>query len=155
MIYSSACEYAIRAAAYLASRHEENGALVKLKEISEAERLPPPFLASVLQRLVTAGFLRSARGPTGGYGFERPPEQITLYDIKAAVDGTTELEACAVGHEVCSDRTPCPLHDSWKPIREQITGYLKDTTLADMAAALGQKRAGPAQTRSSQGRGSS
>jgi len=141
VIYSSACEYAIRAAAYLASRHGDDGGLVKLRDITEAEDLPSPFLSSILQRLVTAGFLRSARGPTGGYALERPPDQITLYDIKAAVDGTAELEACAVGHDVCSDEVPCPLHDTWKPIREQIRAYLTQTTLSDMAAALDRKRA--------------
>jgi Rrf2 family transcriptional regulator, iron-sulfur cluster assembly transcription factor len=142
VIYSSACEYAIRAAAYLASRHGEEE-LVKLRDISEAEELPSPFLSSILQRLVTARLLRSARGPTGGYALERPPDRITLYDIKAAVDGTAELEACAVGHDVCSDETPCPLHDSWKPIRDRITAYLQGTTLADMAGALDRKRATP------------
>jgi Rrf2 family transcriptional regulator, iron-sulfur cluster assembly transcription factor len=139
VIYSSACEYAIRAAAYLASRDGEEG-LVKLKDITEAEDLPAPFLSSVLQLLVTARLLRSARGPTGGYALERSPDRITLYDIKAAVDGTAELEACAVGHDRCSDETPCPLHDSWKPIREEIVTYLRETTLADMARALDRKR---------------
>lgn len=139
MIYSSACEYAIRAATYLASRHGEEG-LVKLRDIVEAEDLPSPFLSSVLQQLVTARLLRSARGPTGGYALEAPPDQITLYDIKAAVDGTAELEACALGHDRCSDETPCPLHDSWKPIREEIVAYLQETTLTDMAEAVEGKR---------------
>jgi Rrf2 family transcriptional regulator, iron-sulfur cluster assembly transcription factor len=139
VIYSSACEYAIRAAAYLAGRYEQEG-LVKLRDITEAEALPAPFLSSVLQQLVTARLLRSARGPTGGYALARPPDQITLFDVKAAVDGTAELEACAVGHDVCSDETPCPLHDSWKPIRQRITAYLRGTTLADMARAMDRKR---------------
>lgn len=143
MIYSSACEYAIRAASYLAFRHDDEGALVKLRDIAEAEGLPPPFLSSILQRLVTAGLLRSARGPTGGYGLQRPPDRITLLDIKAAVDGTAELEACAVGLDACSDEMPCPLHDTWKPIRQQIRAYLEGTTLQDMASALEEKRAAP------------
>lgn len=143
MIYSSACEYAIRAASYLAARYEDDGDLIKLKDVAEAQELPPPFLSSILQRLVMAGLLRSARGPTGGYALERPPEQITLFDIKAAVDGAGELDACAVGLAVCSDEMPCPLHDTWKPIREQIRDYLTGTTLADMAEALERKGAAP------------
>jgi Rrf2 family transcriptional regulator, iron-sulfur cluster assembly transcription factor len=139
VIYSSACEYAIRAASYLASRYEEDGSLIKLRDIAEAEGLPPPFLSSILQRLVMAGLLRSARGPTGGYGLEAPPDRISLFDIKAAVDGTAELEACAVGLERCSDEMPCPLHDTWKPIRQEIKRYLETTTLKDMAAAVEKK----------------
>lgn len=42
VIYSSACEYAIRTASYLAARSDEDGGeLVKLRDIAEAEELPP------------------------------------------------------------------------------------------------------------------
>jgi Rrf2 family transcriptional regulator, iron-sulfur cluster assembly transcription factor len=139
MLYSSACEYAIRAATYLALRHGE-GELIKLRDIAEAEDIPSPFLSSILQRLVTVGLLRSARGPSGGYALASNPERVTLYDIKAAVDGTADLEACAVGLGACSEEVPCPLHDTWKPIREEIRGYLETTTLEAMAAALERKR---------------
>jgi Rrf2 family protein len=138
MIYSSACEYAIRAGTHLAARHGDE--LVKLKEIAEAEDIPAPFLSSILQRLVAAGLIRSARGPTGGYSLVRAPAETTLYDIKEAVDGVTELEECAVGLGPCSDDMPCPLHDTWKPIRRQITEYLRQTTLQQMAQALASKR---------------
>ncbi len=140
MIYSSACEYGIRAATHLASRHGDPG-LVKLREIAEAEGIPAPFLSQVLQRLVTAGLLRSTRGPTGGYALSRPPSQISLHDIKAAVDGVVELEECAVGLGPCSDLMPCPLHNSWQPIRQQIRSYLRKTTLEQMAVAMATKLA--------------
>ena len=139
LIYSSACEYAIRAASYLAARRKDGETLVKLKEIADAQGLPAPYLSSILQRLVTSGLLRSAKGPTGGYGLQSPPEQVTLHDIKAIMDGTADLKACAAGLNVCSDDAPCPLHDTWKPIREQIETYLKETTLEDMAEALAKK----------------
>ncbi len=136
MIYSSACEYAVRAATYLASRaREDEGELVKLRAIAQAEGLPPPFLSSILQKLVTAGILHSARGPTGGYSLALPAEEITLHDIMAAVDGVDALDACAVGLAQCSDEMPCPLHDRWKPVREELRGYLTGTTLAAMASA--------------------
>jgi len=139
MIYSSACEYAIRAATHLALRYDEE--LVKVREISESEEIPAPFLASVLQRLVMAGILRSARGPTGGYSLSRPPSEISLYDIREAVDGTADLEGCGVGLGRCSDDMPCPLHDTWKPVRTRIREYLKQTDLAQVADALAAKRA--------------
>lgn len=137
MIYSAACEYAIRAATHLALQGE--GEFVKGREISEAEEIPAPFLSTVLQRLVAAGLLRSARGPVGGYALAIPANQITLYDLKATMDGVSELEQCAVGLGTCSDETPCPLHDTWKPIREQIKRYLAETTLEMMAAAVDTK----------------
>jgi Rrf2 family transcriptional regulator, iron-sulfur cluster assembly transcription factor len=132
MLYSSACEYAIRALTHMADHPDRR---VKLREICESEGIPAPFLANILHRLVGAGILSSARGPTGGYALVPDPSALSLLDIKAVVDGLQDLEACAVGLERCSDTTPCPLHDRWKPVRARIRTFLEETTLAAMAAA--------------------
>ncbi|TVP47666.1 MAG: Rrf2 family transcriptional regulator [Gemmatimonadales bacterium] len=138
VIHSAACEYAIRAAAHLASRNPDEP--VKLREIARLEDIPRPFLSALLPRLVTAGLMDSTRGPTGGYVLSRAPDRIRLHDIVVAVDGLDALERCAAGLGRCSDLVPCPLHDAWKPIRERVRGYLRQTTLADMARAIEVKR---------------
>jgi Rrf2 family transcriptional regulator, iron-sulfur cluster assembly transcription factor len=138
MIYSTACEYAIRAAVFLAAR--PLGERVKVREIAEAEGIPGPFLSSVLQKLVSAELLLSARGPNGGYALARSGDEIVLHDLKVAVDGAADLESCAVGLGTCSDDRPCPLHESWKPVRERIRAYLRETTLQEMVVALEAKR---------------
>jgi len=138
VIHSAACEYAIRAAAHLAGRAPDES--VKLREIARREGIPQPFLSALLPRLVAAGLMDSTRGPTGGYVLSRAPDQIRLHDIVVAVDGLDALERCAAGLGRCSDVVPCPLHDAWKPIRERVRAYLRQTTLADMAGAIGVKR---------------
>jgi Rrf2 family transcriptional regulator, iron-sulfur cluster assembly transcription factor len=138
MLYSSACEYAIRALTHLADHPERR---VKLREVSEVEGIPAPFLANIFHRLVGAGILTSARGPTGGYALVSSAADLTLLQIKAAVDGLADLEACAVGLERCSDEMPCPLHDQWKPIRARIRAFLEGTTLQTMADARARKEA--------------
>jgi Rrf2 family protein len=139
VLYSSGCEYAIRALTHLAQRRPAE--LVQLREITEAEDIPAPFLGKILQDLVRTGLLRSVKGPRGGYGLARAPNAVTLLDVKAAVDGTGDLERCAVGLGRCSDEMPCPLHDTFKPLRQAIRRYLETTTLADMARGLIRKRA--------------
>lgn len=139
MLYSSACEYAIRALTHLARRPP--GDRARLDEIAGGEDLPAPFLGKILKELVAEGMLTSARGPGGGYALAYPPGEITLMDVKGTIDGTEDLERCAVGLDPCSDETPCPLHDTFKPIREAIRGYLEDTTLEDLARGLWQKEA--------------
>lgn len=139
MLYSSACENAIRAMTFLAQRPAERR--TPLAEIAAAEDLPHPFLGKVSGRLVRAGLLRSARGPMGGFVLARPASEISLLDIRAALDGTEDLEACAVGLDPCSDDTPCPLHETWKSLRTALKEYLKRTTLADMAEGVARKRA--------------
>lgn len=136
MLWSSACEYAVRASTHLARRPD---ALVQLRNIAREEAIPAPFVGKILQGLVRAGILRSVKGPGGGYGLARPPRAIALIDVRAAVDGTADLDICAAGRGSCSDDQPCPLHDAFKPIRQAIRRYLESTTLADMTAALARK----------------
>jgi len=138
MIYSNACEYGIRAMVHLVGAGDKR---MLAREISEREGIPGPFLGKVFQTLVKAGLLNSSKGPGGGFTLARDPAKITIYDIRQAVDGIDDLEGCAVGLAQCSDDTPCPLHDSWKPVRAQIKAYLTKTTLTDMAAAMERKRA--------------
>ena len=138
MIYSNACEYGIRAMVYLVGRGEDRRVL--LKDISENESIPGPFLGKVFQTLVKAGLLTSSKGPGGGYQLARRPEDITLYDIYCAIDGGKDLDACAAGLDECNDEQPCPLHDSWQPIRESLTSYLTSTSLRDMSQAVAEKR---------------
>jgi Rrf2 family protein len=138
MLYSSACEYAIRALTCLAER--QSPAFVQLRDVATTEAMPAAFVGKILQDLVRAGLLRSAKGPHGGYALARPPEAISLLEVKAAVDGTADLERCAVGLGRCSDEMPCPQHEIFKPLRTAIRQYLAGTTLAQMATALAQKR---------------
>ncbi|HET6347913.1 MAG TPA: Rrf2 family transcriptional regulator [Candidatus Krumholzibacteria bacterium] len=139
MIHSSACEYAIRAMTYVAGF--EKGTRLLARDISTHEHIPGPFLGKIFQTLVRAGLLHSSKGPGGGFALAKDADSISLYDIYNAIDGATYLDACAVGLARCSDDTPCPLHERWKPIRERIRNYLESTSLADMALATHRKRA--------------
>jgi Rrf2 family transcriptional regulator, iron-sulfur cluster assembly transcription factor len=138
MIHSSACEYAIRALTYMAGF--EPGTRLLARNVAAHERVPGPFLGKIFQTLVRADLLASNKGPGGGFWLARDPATITLFDIYRAIDGTTYLDGCAVGLARCSDETPCPLHERWKPVRERIRNYLQTTTLADMAEATRKKR---------------
>lgn len=136
MIYSKPCEYAIRSLSYLAANSR---ATARADEIARAEGLPLPILAKILQELVRKGLLESQRGPGGGFRLARRPELITLRDIVATIDGLNQFVECAVGLERCSDDSPCPLHDRWKPVRAHFMEFLETTTLDAMAKARAPK----------------
>lgn len=138
MLYSTACEYGLRALIHLAERGPDE--FTRLWEVARAEGIPRPYLSKILRDLVSAGLLRSARGRNGGYMLARPGTEITLYEIKAVIDGVADLDDCAVGLGRCCDDLPCAQHDTWGPLRELIKGYLQHTTLSEMARALARKR---------------
>ena len=140
MIFSSASEYAIRGVGELAARGG-GGDRVLLDDIVAGTGLPRDFMAKVFQKLVHAGVLRSAKGRGGGFCLARPAHDITLMQVVEAVEGPQAYDRCVVGLEKCTDHTPCPQHDLYKPIRQRIKDYLSTTTAADLAASLRSKQA--------------
>ena len=139
MIYTSPTEYAIRGLAELAGR--SNGGNMLLDQLVEGTDLPRDFLAKIFQRLVKGGVLRSAKGRGGGFTLARPAHQITLMHVIEVLEGPHRLDQCVVGMEKCSDSTPCPQHDLYKPIRQRLKDYLSTTTVADLASSLKAKHA--------------
>lgn len=138
MIYSRSAEYAIRAFVQLATVPEGKYAMVK--QIAEQADIPAHFLAKILQQLARKGFLRSSKGPTGGFSLRVPPGELNLLTIVDAVDGLADFERCPAGLAVCSDEAPCGMHDNWKALRNRIIEYLERTTILDLAKGFEQKR---------------
>lgn len=133
MIYSRSAEYAIRAFVNLAT--VADGKFVMAKSIAEQSDIPAHFLAKILQQMARKGFLRSSKGPTGGFSLRRPASEITLIEVVEAVDGLSDYQRCISGMAECTDSTPCGLHDTWKGLRGRIMEYLEGTSIADVAAA--------------------
>ncbi|MCL4796616.1 MAG: Rrf2 family transcriptional regulator [Bryobacteraceae bacterium] len=138
MIYSRSAEYAIRAFVHLASVPEGKYAMVR--QIAEDASIPSHFLAKILQQLARKGFLRSSKGPTGGFTLRIPAPDISLIMIVDAVDGLADYERCPAGLAECNDHAPCGMHDSWKALRSRIMEYLERTSIEDLAKSLDLKR---------------
>lgn len=138
MIFSRSAEYAIRAFVYLAEL--EPGKYGMVKRIAEETGIPGHFLAKLLQQSVRQGFLRSSKGPTGGFCLRKSPTQITLLQIVESIDGLENYRRCIGGTAECSDNARCGLHDGWKEVRSRIIEYLEGTSVADVARSLEMKR---------------
>jgi len=78
-------DYAARALLSLALHGSDRPTSVK--EIAERTHLPQPYLEQILLSVKGAGLVRSKRGVGGGYVLARAPEEITLAEIVAAVEG--------------------------------------------------------------------
>lgn len=85
MRLTQASRYAIRALVLIGA-HENNGFLTS-EHIAGVAKISEMFLLKALKPLVSAGILRSLKGPGGGYQMARTPRDVTLLEIVEAVDG--------------------------------------------------------------------
>ncbi|AXJ00056.1 transcriptional regulator, BadM/Rrf2 family [Cyclonatronum proteinivorum] len=132
MLLSKSCIYGIRAALYIAARHEEDRKFVPIREVSDNLDLSFHFLTKILQQLTTADILKSYKGPNGGVAFTRSPEQIKMIDIIGAIDGYKLFTECILGLPGCGDGKPCPIHDKWGETRETLKVLFETTSLDEL-----------------------
>ena len=138
MLYGHTSELAIRAVMYLAL--QPPGQLSPIHRIAKGTALSQPYLAKILRRLIQARVVRAFRGPGGGVELGRSPEEITLWQIKEAMEGPLRQERCVLGPRPCSPLTPCALHERWSPLRSQIRHMLEETTVAAVLQDMNGKK---------------
>lgn len=134
-IFSKTCEYAMRAVFFIAHKTADGGR-VSIKQIATGIGSPEYFLAKILQDLSRRGFIQSAKGPRGGFYMDKASLQRRLSDVVEAVDGNGIFTGCALGLENCSEINPCPLHNEFKSIRNQLKHMLQQTTIAEFNGDL-------------------
>lgn len=132
-MFSKACEYGIKASIYIACNSYDEKR-VSLKEIAKEIDSPEAFTAKILQDLVRNSIINSVKGAYGG--FEIPKNQIAsikLSQIVTAIDGDNIYHGCGLGLHVCDENHPCPVHDQFKVIRNQLKVMLEETNLEQLA----------------------
>lgn len=139
MLLSKSSEYAIRALTFLAM--QPAGRLCGAKEIAESEQIPIPFLWKLLQQLTRRKLIRSFKGLRGGYQLAVSANQIALKDVLYAIDGSDAFIGCVLGLPQCDEANACPLHETWKNLRNNLNSMLEFNTLADLALVAERRRA--------------
>jgi Rrf2 family protein len=137
MLFSRSAEYGIRAMTFLAL--QTGGKLSGAREISEAEKIPMPYLWKILRLLTRRKLVRSFKGVGGGYELARPADRVKVSDVLLATDGADHRQGCVLGLPECDNRNPCPLHDRWKEVRTAMTEMLDNTSLANLAEVAGKR----------------
>ncbi len=135
MILSNTCKYGVRAVIYLAliDDNKKTG----IKKIADDLDIPTPFLGKIMQNLARHKILSSTKGPNGGFGLGLSAEEIKLIDIVKIIDGEDIFNTCLISLKSCKskshEKTPCPLHKKFLPIRNQIVELFNTQTIAELA----------------------
>ena len=137
---SNSCKYGIRALVYIASQPTEHGK-IGIKQISRDLDLPRPFLAKILQQLAKQKILHSVKGPHGGFSLQKDPGKVSLLDIVKTIDGDELFSNCIIHNTECRcvdlDKDPCPVHDDYVALREELIKIFSNTSVTDMVKKAG------------------
>lgn len=137
-MFSKACEYGIRATLFIAQSSLKKRR-VRLSEIAQAINSPEAFTAKILQQLAKSQVVKSIKGPYGGFEMEEKRMKSTpLRKVVWAIDGNKLFEGCAMGLSACDATRPCPLHDHFVEIRDELAALLDQTTIDQLANSLEQ-----------------
>ncbi len=131
MQFSTKARYAARAMLELAMNYE-NGPM-QLKEISRKQEISEKYLEQIMLPLRTNGFVYTQKGSRGGYYLNRPPEQITLFEIVQTVEGSLAPVACVDNPKTCSRNEKCAIRSVWAKLGDVVSGELKSVTMAELA----------------------
>ena len=111
----------------------DTGEPVRIKDISARQDISLKYLEQIVSVLVRANYLRSIRGPQGGYRLTKRPEEYVVGDILRLTEGSLSPVEC-----LSTDRNECPRADScvtlriWKELDEAIRGVVDKYTLEDL-----------------------
>ncbi|GJM28386.1 MAG: hypothetical protein DHS20C17_10210 [Cyclobacteriaceae bacterium] len=135
-MFSKGCEYAIRATIYVALQSQRNQC-TNLKAIAEEVGSPVAFTAKIMQQLVKNNIVYSVMGPTGGFQMDKERiDQVNLSEVVNAIDGDAIYRGCGLGLEACDASQPCPVHDKFAKIRDDLQKMLEETSIYELATGL-------------------
>ena len=122
----------------LAMNGETN--VVRIKDIAERQQISDKYLEQIISVLNKAGYVRSTRGPQGGYSLRKAPEEYTVGDILRLTEGSLAPVACVEEEGSCEREEDCVTVEVWKRLNQAISDVVDHITLADLVALQEEKR---------------
>jgi Rrf2 family protein len=137
MKLSEGVEWSCHACAVLAGMPQ--GLALSASALAAFHALPPAYMAKHLQALSRAGIVRSVRGVGGGYRLARPANEISLWDIRQAIEGATpdfqcrEIRRNGPCSEFGTSSRPCNVAAAFWTAERAYQQSLQSVTVAHIA----------------------
>ena len=131
MKISTKGRYALRLMLDLAMQGGENP--VRIRDIAERQEVSDKYLEQILAVLNKAGYVKSIRGPQGGYRLTKEPSCYTVGMILRLTEGSLAPVACMDDeNNQCMRHECCATLELWKQLDDAIKGVVDTVTLAQL-----------------------
>jgi Rrf2 family protein len=116
----------------LADQYGKGPALVE--SIAQNQEISKKYIHQLIIGLKSAGFVRSVRGPKGGYELTRSPDTISALDVIEVMEGKTTPVECVSDSSVCRRAGKCVTRPIWCEIAGAIDKVLAGLNLEQLAS---------------------
>ncbi len=130
MRISTKGRYALRLMLELAQNPNR---LVSIREISQRQGISHKYLEQIIIQLVRSGYVKSVRGPQGGYSLSTDADKITCGMVLRVMEGSLLPVPCMEeGSDGCDRLNDCLTLPLWKRLAKAIESVVDGTTLQDL-----------------------
>lgn len=105
---------------------------IQLGEIANRQDISLKYLEQIIRPLQKADYIKSFRGAKGGHMLSKPPEDITVGEIVAVLEGGDTLIHCDKDPEDCERVDSCLTRFLWMEAAAAIFQRLSAITFADL-----------------------
>ena len=107
---------------------------VSIKSISERQGISENYLEQIIATLKKNDYVKSTRGPKGGYSLMKLPNEISVGDILRVLEGDLNPVDCVEVNEAltCQESKLCVTKFVWRKISDSINQVVDNITLEDL-----------------------
>jgi FeS assembly SUF system regulator len=115
----------------------QGASLRTARDLARESKLPISTVSKLLKELLQSGLLTSHRGIKGGYVLARDPQEISVLEMIAALEGPMALTECSSDVTgLCNLEPCCPIKSNQQIINQAVRGVLEKVTLSDLMHPL-------------------
>jgi Rrf2 family protein len=107
----------------------DTGEPVRLREVAKRQQISEKYLEQIISILNKAGYVKSIRGPQGGYMLKNRPEDYTVGMILRQTEGSL---APVVYDDISSYERESVISRIWVKLEDAISDVVDNITLKDI-----------------------
>ena len=131
-MFKKETEYALRGMVYIQLQNLKDRR-PGVAEIAQEIEAPFFYTAKIFQRLVKLGFVCSFKGKGGGFFLDHAKKDLPLKELIIAIEGDELFVGCGFGLKNCDEKNPCPLHNRYASVRDEINLLVSTETIQSLA----------------------
>ncbi|MBS10025.1 MAG: Rrf2 family transcriptional regulator [Gemmatimonadetes bacterium] len=129
MNVSAKADYGLRAILELSLAYGKG--TIQSADIAASQNIPESYLVQLLNQLRKSGLIRSVRGPRGGHELARRPEDLTVGEVLAVLDGPLDL--LGRGEDRPTSGSDELFRQVWADVESAIDGVLSSVTFSELS----------------------